>query len=606
VKALVERYVRSLKERDESPERENDLGTLVGWILDRHGYRIIERAFKHEETERRVSKGRAQFGIDILAVKEDAAGNVSSFRFVLKRGAVTSWAPGEKGSLAYDLWLAGTLKDHESRYGISPHEVTVVAVHNGDRDSEALGTVIEDSLEDLRRRHGCKTDWWDATRLADLIVEATADAAPADTTIFPPDAQPFMRMALDSLLPQKGPGGGGFDIDVVDVIVGRRLDDITTATSPETLHRRVTELTLFASMVRIESERVAGGSMLPVLDTLEHIVCATTAAVARVSPTATRGILVEDIWLLLSAYVDAASVLEARLAPIAHVPLGLALPLPAERLDYPIRVYRLCGYLAAAGLVSMAAGTSAQAEKLANTAEALWASNEGAANSPVTDDQLIELVLLFEMWAAVGKGDAIRRAALGTINRHAARFAFGYPLPSSSHRARVPMRPTTVAALVAAHFSGDGGDSVFADRGSTLLPALVYSAHRLGSSPPTDALLPLMKSDPPLAMQIWQPPGDAGQRWYLKELDDGTAVTLTHLGSDLGKVVAEFERVARTEIAASAADRLGVPAVDRLAWKLTRTPPPMKVLAELLDRVVSPPAKTKAPKRPRGSRASGK
>ena len=269
-------------------------------------------------------------------------------------------------------------------------------------------------------------------------------------------------------------------------------------------------------------------------------------------------------------------------------------------------VHFRCGYLAAAGLVSMAAGTAAQAEKLANTAEALWASNEGAANSPVTDDQLIELVLLFEMWAAVGNGDAIRRAALGTINRHAARFAFGYPLPSSSHRARVPMRPTTVAALVTAHFSGDGGDSVFADRGSTLLPALVYSAHRLGSSPPTDALLPLMKSDPPLAMQIWQPPGDAGQRWYLKELDDGTAVTLTHLGSDLGKVVAEFERVARIEIAASAADRLGVPAVDRLAWKLTRTPPPMKVLAELLDRVVSPPAKTKAPKRPRGSRASGK
>lgn len=603
MRALVERYVRSLKERDDSPERESDLGTLVCWILDRHGYRIIERAFKHEETERRVSKGRAQFGIDILAVKEDATGNVSSFRFVLKRGAVTTWAAGDKGSLAYDLWLAGTVKDHESRYGITPHEVTVVAVHNGDRDSEALGPVIEGGLKDLRR-HGCKTDWWDAARLADLIVEANGANAPADTTMFPPDAQPFMRMALDSLLAQKGAGGGGFDIDVVDVIVGRRLGDVTAATKPDALHRRVTELTLFASMVRVESERVASGSMLPVLDTLERILCATTAAVARVSPTATKGVLLEDLRLLLGAYVDAATVLEARLAPIANVPLGLALPLPAERLDYPLRVYRICGYLAAAGLASRAAGTPARAEKLAKTAAALWTSNEGAAHSPVTDDQLIELVLLFELWAELDLGEAVRKAAVGTITRCAVRFAHGLPLPSSSHRGRVPMRTAAVAALVAAHFAGDGDESVFADRGSTLLPALVYAAHRLGCPPPMEALLPLVKATPPMSMQVWQPPSDAGQRWYLEELDDGTAVTLVHLGVDMGKVIAEFERVARIEIAPSSAERLGVPAVDRLAWKLTRTPPPMKVLVQLLDKLVPAPAPatTTASKRPRRRR----
>jgi hypothetical protein len=587
VKALVERYVRSLKERDEHPERENDLGTLVCWILDQYGYRIIERAFKHALTERRVSKGRAQFGIDILAVKDDPSGNVASFRFVLKRGDVRAWAPGEKGELAYDLCLAATVKGHESRYGISPHEVTIIAVHNGDRDSEALGPAIEGTLDDLRRRHGCRTDWWDAARLAELIVGAGAGMSRhADTSIFPPDVQPFMRMALDSLLPEKGMGGGGFDLAVVDVILDRRLSGMSTATRPGTLHRILTELALFAWMVRVECDRVAEGSMLPVLDTLEHVMCAATAAIAAAYPAKVPRPLRNDIHVLQTAYIEAAIVLRTRLAPVASIPLGLALPLPAERIDYPIRVLRLCGYLAAAGIASLStSGTPARAIELAQTIEALWASNEGAATSPVTDDQLIELVLIFELWASCGMGVSIHNAAISIINRHAKRSAYGLPLPSSSHRARVPMRPGAVAALVAAHLGGEDEDASFTDRGTTLLPALFYAAHRLGASPSNEVVAPFLNSDKRMDLQVWQPPTDAGQRWYREELDDGNTVTLTHLGADASAIIAEFERVARFRIDESQAERIGFPAVDRIAWKVTRTPPPMSTLAELLDKV---------------------
>ena len=286
MRELVDRYVRSLKERDDHPEQCNDLGTLVCWLLEREGFTVLERAFKHEGPERRVSKGRAQFGIDLLAVREEGQ-KLVSYRLVLKRGDVRKWIPGDPGSMAADLWLAAQTKDHEGRYGVTPDLIKVVAVHNGDRDSEGLGTLIEGTLDDIRDKTSVQTEWWDAARLVDRISACLFGRGAADTSFLPPALQPFVRLMLDSLLLERGPQGSGFDLAALDLLIERRLALRATNAAgarienAEELHRRVAELSLVASMVVSESTRVAGGSTLPALDSIERVLCGIMSAIGR-------------------------------------------------------------------------------------------------------------------------------------------------------------------------------------------------------------------------------------------------------------------------------------------------------------------------------------
>src|SRR5580658_2545829 len=415
MKELIDRYVRSLKERDDYPEQRTDLGALVCWILDREGFTVLERAFKHEGHERRVSKGRVQYGIDILALREEA-GELVSYRLVLKRGDVQKWTPGDPGSMAADLWLSAQDKERERRYGVTPDRITVVAVHNGDRDSEGLGPVIEGTLADMRSKTGVGTDWWDAARLVDKIAASLLGSYAADASFFPPALQPFVRLTLDSLLPERGKDGSGFDLAALDLLIERRLTLRATGARGATienadeLHRRIAELSLVASMIISESTRVGGGSTLPALDALERMACGAVVAIGRLLPgDASSETLRQDLQVLLSLYIDRAEELRRRLTPLLAFDAGLAVPTDGETINYVLRSLRLSGYLATAGLAASAAGNDATARAFGDALKALWMRNEGGCMQPVTDDQLIELVLVWELWARVGLAEEIER-----------------------------------------------------------------------------------------------------------------------------------------------------------------------------------------------------
>lgn len=579
MKSFVNRFVRSLIEREDHPERTTDLGAVVCWILEHHGYEIHQYPYKYEGVEVRVGKGRLQHGIDILAVKRDAQG-VHSYRFVLKQGGMPSWPAGKPGSMPYDLFTAGALpvSQFETSYGIAPASMTLVAVHNGDRDKEKVGVLIEADLQRIRDRNDCKTEWWDAEKLTSLIMEVTDEdpTTGTSTALFTPRIQPFIRLALDSLRPERGRQGAGFDYAAIDTLLVPVRESETAAR----LERRVDELGLLVALLEAETERVANGNSLPVLETIERILCAAMGRAVVVCPKIKRS-LRRAFEALLKTYEVVAERLRAKLHAVAHHPTGLALPSRAEPIDYPSRLLRLSGYLAVAGLRMTQRGRPASARRMAKTLALLWKNNASAAHTPLTDDQQIELLLVLELWTAAGRHPLVRRTCAKILHRLATRRALGLPLPAVRLRSPLPMPRSDIATLVGAHRHLRSARMTFDDSASTLVPALLYLNDRLGGSFDATARQQLLQGPPALSLQVWQPPTDAGNRWYTEAIEhDGNAFLMMRSAASTTPFADEFEEAA-VAIDASMAERNKLAAVDRMGWKQTRTPPSMHFVVAL-------------------------
>lgn len=586
MRTFVSRFVRSLLEREDHPEHTTDLGTLVCWILEHHGFDILQYPYKYEGVELRVSKGRLQHGIDILAVKRDKR-SVHSYRFVLKQGDMRSWPSGSPGTMPYDLFTAGALpaSHYEASYGVTPDSTTLVAVHNGDRDTEKIGVLIEADLERIRERSGCKTDWWDAEKLTTMVLEVAQDGAPSgpSTTLFAPRIQPFVRLALDSLHPERGASGAGFDYAAIDSL----LMPIREAETTTRLTRRVDELALFVTLLHVETDRVASGNLLPVLETIERILCAAMAKAVDLSaklPAPLR----RAFQALLKTYEIVTEKLRAKLHTVAQHPAGLALPSRSEPVDYPSRVLRLSAYLAVAGIRMAQRGRPVSARRMAKTLALLWRNNASAAHTPLTDDHLIEVLLVLELWTAVGRHKLVRRTCAEILERLAARRELGLPLPAVRIRFTCPMPHPAIAALVGAHRMLRQDREAFDDTASTLAPALLYLNDRLGGSFAPARRTRLLEGPPALSLQVWQPPMDAGSRWYTHAIEhEGNAFIMMRSAAFSTPFVDEFEAAAEA-IDVSMAERNKLAVIDRMAWKQTRTPPSMHFVVTLAGQHITP------------------
>src|SRR5262249_16790083 len=158
------------------------------------------------------------------------------------------------------------------------------------------------------------------------------------------------------------------------------------------------EVPLFTAMLVVESRTTPQGLTLPVLDSLERCICRVAEHVQRHPETTRNKHLAKvkgTLCALLQQYVDVAQTLRERLRPLAGVEFGLAVARLSEPVDYPLRCLRFLGYLATAGLACLDLGSERNAQEFANVIDALWESNDAACETPVTDDQLIELVAIW-------------------------------------------------------------------------------------------------------------------------------------------------------------------------------------------------------------------
>lgn len=599
MRPVLERYVRSLPERTDHPHRMQDLGAFVCWLLPRLGFQLHLASFKYSGVDRAVNKGRIQWGVDIIASKPDDDDVDRAYLFVLKQGNIgnAQWVPSEEGSMPHDLALAaGRAPSDDTRHAPGlPFEWkrrTVVAVHNGDVDTEAIGAQVEQFRKGLKRYAGdvdLDTDWWDARRLVDLALTTPQPDSGhrlddrADASIFPPLVQPFARLALDSL--QKPDGVRSFDYGVLDLLIeswlplGRTPGPDGRLSAGEALggaaiYVTVTEMALFAHMLEVECRRVGQRNTLPVLETLLRIQCRVIEHLRRVPSTKIskeRRRLRDTLALITEQFVAQATLLLDRLESVAGAPNGLAvLPASGERVSFPMRALRLCGYVAVAGL----AVEGPQARSLAERLHKVALANPGGVLFPVTDDQVIELGLVFELLLRAGLRAECAQLARSLVERLGQRRTEGLPLPGIRQLATWPPNELDIRILVAAHVLGAKVAPGFVDATSTILTLALYLGHRLA----TITEIPWQHMP---HLQTCQPPQDAADEWYVRRLTRGTARTYLKEALDLPRLVTAIE-AATQPLPATPAAQWDQPAVDRMAWLLWRTRPPFAVFMELV------------------------
>jgi len=291
---------------------------------------------------------------------------------------------------------------------------------------------------------------------------------------------------------------------------------------------------------------------------------------------------------LVDSYVTQALSLADRLQPVVDTPYGLALSLPSEKVDYPLRVLRLSGYLATAGLALHKMREIGKTRRLVESLKTIWGHNEGAVLQPVTDDQLIEIALVWELWALHGESDFVGESAVNLLNRLAIRKACGNPLPAVGQKARIPPLDQDLRALVEAHSRGGDRSAWFSDDCSTILPLAVYAASRTGhleddsilkafvdvARDPAGARETPNQESNELITQSWLPPGDAPAEWYAHEIQLRGVTKVHDISIGATAFVEEFESF-HVPLPATPAEAWGLPCIDRMAWKVFRTPPPM-------------------------------
>jgi hypothetical protein len=585
IRPLLDRYVRSLTERDHDPGSLQDLGTFMYWLLLRMGYQIHRRVFRYEGTDRKLLSGVREHGIDIVASRPDEG---RTYCFILKTGAIgtAEFAPGKRGNIFHDLGRAEFVPEAELKaLGVEDvGEVVLVAVHNGDLRRDQVGSLVEE----FKQRFMRTLEWWDADRIVEEALMPTRDGTSirdtADASLFPPAVQAFVRMAVDSL--QRKPYGRGFDYWAVDRLSESRLPlepDRTNAMNERQIHSIFSELALFAGMLGVDCKRVSGGTTLPVLDALERVICrvAVTCSRSEELPALWR----DDLEVLLDEYIEAASTLLDHLGPVLDVPFGLAGYHDAERIAYPLRSIRFAGYLATAGLVALDRERRVEAERFAKALSRMVAQNQAGVLSPVIDDQLIELSAMWTLWARLDMSNRVGETARALVERFAERARAGARLPAIWMTAKLPYDEASLETLVEAWMVGPKTPG-FEDRGSLLFPLAAYLADRYGEGVPDwclEALGPKSAGADRRASavfpQSWQPPPVLWKLWYHQDTGD-TGTAYVHATKGIDALLRDFVSHA-APIQPSPLERFGFPCVDWIAWKTFRTPPPMaRMLAE--------------------------
>lgn len=196
--------------------------------------------------------------------------------------------------------------------------------------------------------------------------------------------------------------------------------------------------------------------------------------------------------------------------------------------------------------------------------------------------------------------------AMSTAQRLRWMKDLGLPLPALYQHARVPPDDEDLHVLAETHLRGWlEAPPAFNDHGSTILPLVLYLAHRRGGSvdasdvasftPPAPGDLQTEAGSPGakvsaeasvpgrperlVYLQSWRPPEDAADEWYVQEIRHRGMVKVFELTHGLEAMAKEFESFNRP-LPQSPAESWKLPVIDRIAWKCWRTPPPMAIFCE--------------------------
>ncbi len=598
----LDHYVRALKERDDHPEDHQDLGTFLTWLLRRSGYTIRLAPFHYKGPNRKVSKGRFQRGVDLVASRPSEANTEVEdlFLFVLKRGDIGRRQWRDDAGITGDLneLFDTTPEDHKDwlPLGPDPDRVNVIVVHNGEFDDEALADMRRKRQQRFERE-GFGFEWWSAPELVDKTLTVLGEGP--DHELFPPTVRPFYGALLDGL-----ETSGQVPLDAVERLLAARLPGRASE-----LHRTLTELSVFAAMIA-NLPRTRSQALLAALDMMLALLSGCAAAI--VTADAKGAEIRESLGDLLSTFVDLGDGLAQALQPLAEVEDGLVYPTIGEPIDWPLRTMWVLRYLALTVRAAndLASFENAKATAAKNDADreraeavvrkskdssvrcleislALAEHNLGAVGTPITDDQLIEYALLWRTWLDAGHVRQTTRTVEELITRLILRRQLGSPGLALYQQARTPMRDTDARALAEAWFgSREQASMVFEDGGSTLLPLIIFMGLRLGVKIEASTFMAFGALDLEdqergvVHPQSWSPPEDASRRWYGEDLSR-SGVCHIYQFSQPKDFPSRFEQ-RQGQLGPSPMAELGFESIDGMAWVHWRTRPPLRWLLDAL------------------------
>lgn len=581
-------YVRSLDARTDAPDDEQDLGGFVSWFLARQDF-AIRLPFRHAGPRRKVNKGRLEEGIDLIAsrrtdderehlylfviVPHDAGGDTDALHVMDPDLAALRHAPRAFIDVFVDDGICDT--------------VTLVAVENARAGQRAV-SFWRGMMSARLEQAGYEFQMWGPPELVSrglAALHGRAEHERTDRQLFPPIIRPFYGVILDGLT------SGRINLETVDRLLGQRLKGDRLSTT-DGLRRTLAEVSLFLSMLA-ETEQGGTTALLDLIDTTHRVACAGLAA-ALAAPGAVDAVTIRDVMrAVLSHVVHAGERLRDALAGLADVRDGLALAGPSEFIDWPLRTMRLLRDLALTAHIARELGDGGF-DTLSTSCVELLSSlvqhNLGGACTPITDDQLIEYVIIWRVCLDHDRQDIVEEMVSDMLGRWRLRRYAGLPGPGLYQYAP-PAFGVNDAQVLAEAWHGDTRPPTFEDAGSTLLPVVLFMAHRLGVAPSQEALEVFgalrvgERQLHPIHPQSWSPPSDAPCRWHDQSEDDLrlTGVCRVHSLGDFETFVDDFPR-RQPSLDASPAARMGLESVDLLAWVRWRTRPPLRWL---LDAVMS-------------------
>jgi hypothetical protein len=591
----LDHYIRAFRERDDHPEERQDLGTFLTWLLRRCGYTIRLAPFHYDGPKRRVSKGRYQQGIDLVASRPSEGNDDCEdlFLFVLKPGNVGRSQWRDPKNIIGDLnELKYTKPQEHERWlpqAVDLGRVNIVVVHNGEFDDEMLAGMRRNLQEDIEH-FGFGFEWWSAPDLVDKTLTVLGEGP--DHELFPPTVRPFYGALLDGL-----ETGGEIAIDAVERLLAARFP-----CEKQELLRTLTELSVFAAMMT-NVPRARSQAVLPLLDMLLALIPRCAAAIVNTGGANEHGIS-EALADLLASFVDMGSRLAQQLEPLAEIEDGLVFPTVGEQIDWPLRTMWVLRYLAltartANDLVLLERDGKQASQYVGIAARCLEMSlslaerNLGAVGTPITDDQLIEYVILWRTWLDSGRLQQTMQTAKELVTRLVLRRHLGLPGPALYQQAKTPITDADARALAEAWFgSRSEASTVFEDGGSTLLPLAIFVALRLGVAlaPGTFEAFGILNVDGGrrnmVHPQSWSPPEDASRRWYSEDLRYSGISHIYEFNSELSAPEDFPERFERRQerLDPSPMQMMGFECIDAMAWVHWRTRPPLAWLLGVLPK----------------------
>jgi hypothetical protein len=286
--------------------------------------------------------------------------------------------------------------------------------------------------------------------------------------------------------------------------------------------------------------------------------------------------------LLLNRYLEIAGELAEKLESIADTEYGLAIDSLSERVDYPIRLFRLGAHLATAALVAQDLGRPKESENHIEVLAQIIESNPPFGH-PIAEDQVVELVVILDALFSEQRHDSVEDLVWAILNRYIERLRIGQPLPISDVRINQPMPTDWRQRLVDVYFDQSPIDEIPENQSGTLiLPITLYTAcglDREETEHAFDTIMEYSQERGGVFPQVWLPPQDASSRWYREYLGHDGVGRILQTTEGISQLIADFES-STEDIQPSEMQSRGFPSVDRMAWKLHRNLPSVDLIID--------------------------